>query len=156
MYQKPQSYDVRFLRYGVRQTEFFVILDRFLPFYPTPPPFGLGKSIFWKNRKNICKYYNLTNVYHKWQLYDVWSMRWEAQWTEFFVILDHFLRFYPPNNPKNLNFEKLKKTLGDIFLLHKCTKNHDHVVYYSLYSRVPLSRTLKGPSKKLKISQFSR
>ena len=33
MYQKSQSNDVRFLRYRVRQTEFFVILDRLLPFY---------------------------------------------------------------------------------------------------------------------------
>ena len=30
MYQKSQSYDVWFLRYGVQQTEFFVIMDRFL------------------------------------------------------------------------------------------------------------------------------
>ena len=35
MYQKSQVYDVRFLRYGVRQTEFFVILDHFLPFSPS-------------------------------------------------------------------------------------------------------------------------
>ena len=35
---KWQSYDVWFLRYGARQTEFFVILDYFLPFYkPTTP-----------------------------------------------------------------------------------------------------------------------
>ena len=27
----------------------------------------------------------------------------------FFVILDRFLAFYPPNNPKNQNFEKLTK-----------------------------------------------
>ena len=33
MYQKSQSNDVRFLRYRVRQTEFFVILDRLLPFH---------------------------------------------------------------------------------------------------------------------------
>ena len=29
-----QSYDERFLRYGVQQTEFFVILDQFLSLYP--------------------------------------------------------------------------------------------------------------------------
>ena len=34
VYQKPQSYEVQFLRYGVRQTEFFDILGHFLPFYP--------------------------------------------------------------------------------------------------------------------------
>ena len=32
-YQKWKSYDVWFLRYGVQQTEFFVILDCILPFY---------------------------------------------------------------------------------------------------------------------------
>ena len=34
MYHKLQSYDVWFLRYRVWQTEFFVILDNFLPIYP--------------------------------------------------------------------------------------------------------------------------
>ena len=37
---------------------------------------------------------------------------------------------YPPNNPKNQNFEKLKKMPGDI-ILQKCTKNQDHMLYYS-------------------------
>ena len=27
------------------------------------------------------------------------------------------------------NFEKLKKTSGDIIILQKCTKNHDHMCY---------------------------
>ena len=35
-----------------------------------------------------------------------------------FVILDHFLPFYPLNNPKNQNFEKMKKITGDIIILH--------------------------------------
>ena len=38
VYQKSQSYDVWFLRYGVRQTEYFVIMDRFLPFYSPMDP----------------------------------------------------------------------------------------------------------------------
>ena len=29
-------------------------------------------------------------------------------------------------------FEKLKKTPEDIIILHKCTKNHDHMLYCSL------------------------
>ena len=33
VYHKWQSYDVRFLRYGVWHTEFFLILDYILPFY---------------------------------------------------------------------------------------------------------------------------
>ena len=36
-YHKSKSYDVWFLRYGVWQTEFFLILDHFLPFTPLPP-----------------------------------------------------------------------------------------------------------------------
>ena len=51
--------------------------------------------------------------------------------TEFFVILDHFLPFYPPNNLKNQNFEKMKETLGDIIILHKCTINNIHMMYGS-------------------------
>ena len=45
--------------------------------------------------------------------------------------LDHFLPFYPTNNLKNQNFEKLKKTPGDTTILHKCTKNHDHMLHWS-------------------------
>ena len=33
VYQNPQLYEVQFLRYRVRQTEFFVILGHFLHFY---------------------------------------------------------------------------------------------------------------------------
>ena len=50
----------------------------------------------------------------------------------FFVILGHFLSFYPSNNPKNQNFEKMKKTPGVINVLHMCTKNYDRMMYYSL------------------------
>ena len=43
--------------------------------------------------------------------------------TECFVIFAHFLLFYPTNNPENQNFEKIKKTPGDIIVLLTCTKN---------------------------------
>ena len=44
----------------------------------------------------------------------------------------HFLHFYPPppKNPKNQNFEKIKKPAGDI-ILHTCTKTHNHMSYGS-------------------------
>ena len=46
-----------------------------------------------------------------------------------FVILDHFLPFYFPNNPKNQNFQKKKKKApGDIISLPKCTENHNHML----------------------------
>ena len=50
----------------------------------------------------------------------------------FLVILNHFLSFYPTNNPKNENFQKLKKGPGDTIILHKCMKNHDHMLYSCL------------------------
>ena len=49
----------------------------------------------------------------------------------YIVTLDHFLHSDPPNNPKNQNFEKMKKTCGDIIILHLCTTNDDHIMYGS-------------------------
>ena len=68
-------------------------------------------------------------MYHKWQSYNVWFLRYGARQTEFFLILEHFMPFYPTNNPKNQNFEKIKA--GDIIILQNCTKNHDHMLYCS-------------------------
>ena len=51
----------------------------------------------------------------------------ERDQQEFFVILDRFLPFYPPNGPQNQNFIKTKPTPGDI-ILQMCTKmlgSHD-------------------------------
>ena len=62
-------------------------------------------------------------------MYGSWYM--EHDWENFFVILDYFLPFYPTNNPKNRNFEKMKNPPGDIIILHKCTKNNDHILYCS-------------------------
>ena len=47
----------------------------------------------------------------------------------FFVILDHFLHFYSPNNLKNQNFEKMKQPPRDIITLHMCTINGNHMMY---------------------------
>ena len=60
-------------------------------------------------------------------------------------IICHFKLFfdlYPTNNMKNQNFEKNGKkkkttkkththTPGNTIILHKCTKNHDHMSYCS-------------------------
>ena len=44
-----------------------------------------------------------------------------------FLILDHFLPFYPLTaKNENITHTKNKQTLGDIIILHKCTKNHVH------------------------------
>ena len=43
-------------------------------------------------------------------MYDSWDMDHSRQ--NVFVILDHFLPFYPPNDLENKSFEKLKKMPG--------------------------------------------
>ena len=63
--------------------------------------------------------------------YDVWFLKYEVRRTEFFVILDHFLSFDPPNNPQNQNFQKKKESPGDIIILHLCTTNDDYMMYGS-------------------------
>ena len=127
LHHKWQSYDVWFLRYGVQQTEFFVILDRFLS-SPAPHPYGPRRSKFWKYEKSTWRCYHFTNVYLKWQSYDVSLLRHGVQQTECFVILDCFMPFKPPNNWKNQNFEK---TPGDIIILYMCTINDNHMMYGS-------------------------
>ena len=88
------------------------------------------------------RYYHFTHVYHKWWSYDVWLLRNWAQQIELFAILDHFLLFYTLKNPKNQNFQNLKKSPGDTIILHKCTKNHDQMVYCSCnMANLDISRT---------------
>ena len=118
-----------------RDTEiFFVILGYFLPFYPTNNPKNQNFEKTFK-KDLTWRYRHFTLACHKWWSYDVWFLRYGTRWTEFFVILDHFLPFYPPtpppNNLNNQNFEIMKKVLGDMIILHKFTKNHDLMLYCS-------------------------
>ena len=43
--------------------------------------------------------------------------------------MDRFLTFYPPTDPENQNFEKMKKTLEDIIILQMFTINDSHIKY---------------------------
>ena len=59
-------------------------------------------------------------------------LRYRVQQTKFFVILGHFLLFYTTIDPKiKPNFEKVKKTTGDIIILHLRTPNDNHMMYGS-------------------------
>ena len=130
VYHKSRSYDVWFLRYKVQRTEFFVILGHFYPL----TLLTTQKIKTWKNEKNSWRYYHFKHEYHKWKSYDVWFLRYGAQQTNFFLILDHFLPFYtisPANNTENQNLEKMKITPGDIIILHKCNINYNHMIYGS-------------------------
>ena len=49
-----------------------------------------------------------------------------------FFLLDNFLPFYPLTAWKmKISKKQMKKTPGDIIILHKCTTNHDHMLYCS-------------------------
>ena len=122
--QKSRSYEIGFLRYGVRQAEFFVILWHFLPFQPPNNP----KNQNFKSEKKIWRYFNFTHLHHIWQSYDVWFLRDGAQQTKFLVSLDNFLPFYPPMDPENQNFRKMNTTPEDIIILQKHTINDSHMM----------------------------
>ena len=98
-------------------------------FCPFDPPLKIWKiKILIKWKKNSWRYYHL---YHKCinENHDVWFPRYGVWQTEFFLTLDHFLPFYSPNNPKNHNFDKVKKTTREIIILYKCTINENYMMY---------------------------
>ena len=72
--------------------QFFTILAHFLSFYPINNP----ENQILQIRKNTWTYYYFIHMYQKWQSYDVWFLRYGVQQLELFVILDHFMLFYPP------------------------------------------------------------
>ena len=103
------------------------VLSFWVIFCPFTPQFA--KSKFWKNEKKTWRYYRFTQVYHKWQSYHAWFLRYRVPRTELFVILNHFLLFNPTKNPENENFEKKKKynnnnkkMPGDNIILHVYSK----------------------------------
>ena len=57
-------------------------------------------------------------VYIKIMMYSFWDVRQNKGFLSFWAI---FLHFDTSNNPKNQNFEKLKKMPADIIILHLCT-----------------------------------
>ena len=69
-------------------------------------------------------------MYQKSQTYDAWFLKYEVR-DLIFCHLGPFLPFYPPNDPENQNFEKMKKMPADIILLHMCTINEDRMMYDS-------------------------
>ena len=90
------------------------IFSHFGPFFALLPPKQPWKSKLWKNEQNTWRIHHFTNVYHKWQSYDVWSLRNGVQQKEF------FLSFW-----KSKFWKTEKKLFGDfIFLnLSLCTIN---------------------------------
>ena len=91
-----------------------------------------------KKKKNCWGYNHFTHVHRKLQSYEVRFLRCRVRETNFFAIMGNFLSFYPTNNPKNQNFQKLKKNNNnkkkhlDISSFNTSeTKNDDHMLYCS-------------------------
>ena len=105
------------------------------------------KSEFWKNEQ---KFLEISSFYtcvpnHNHMKYSSWDTEWDRIfchfgpffvfytvpeiWHVIDVIIFHFGLYI--SSPKNENFKKMKKTPGDIIILYKCTKNHDHMLYCS-------------------------
>ena len=128
-HHKWKLYDVWFLRYGTQQN-----FSHFRPFFVLLHPLPLTTERI-KILKKMKKTSGDIIILHKCtindnhMIYGSWDINCNRQ--IFFVIFGHFLLFYLPNSPKNENITKLKKTPGDIIILHKCTKNHDHMLQCS-------------------------
>ena len=69
----------------------------------------------------------MRNKNHNHMRYGFWD---GVRQTNFFVRFGHFLPFYPPNNPINQNFEKIKNAYYTC-ILYMCTKTSDHMVFAS-------------------------
>ena len=93
VYQKSQSYDIRFLRCGVRQTEFFVISGH-----------------LFLNEKNAWMYPFIC-VHQRWQSYDVWSRDMECNRCNFFSFWVISCIFIPLTIQKIRTLKKSKKCL---------------------------------------------
>ena len=93
-------------------------------FYNCIPQMKIIWYIKWKKKK---KKNRKKKHLEALQTHDVGFLRYGVQQAEFLVILGHFLPFYPTNNPQNQIFEK-------IIILHKCTKNLDHIIMFICYT----------------------
>ena len=72
VYQKPQSYEVWFLSYGVKPTKIFSFWAIFHPF-TSLMALKVKICIKCKKRPEI-----LSFAYHEWRSYDVWSLRYKV------------------------------------------------------------------------------
>ena len=119
--------EVRFLRYRVRHNflSFWAIFCSFTPQ-------TTWKTKIKKKCMEISSFYTCVP-----QMTIIWCMFPEI-WSVADIILYCFGLFFallPLNSPKNQNLKKKKKwkkASGGIIILHKCTKNYDHMLYCSL------------------------
>ena len=133
--QKPQSYKVWFLRYGVRHTEFFLSFwaifcpSTLLP--PIPSPYNPENQNFKKPNEvsgDVIILQKCTiNADHI--MYGSWDIRHSGQSFLSFRVI--FCLLTNLKIEKNQNFEKRNKKPGYIIILHLCTTNDNYMMYGS-------------------------
>ena len=117
-YYKLKLYGVLFLRYGVQQTKFFVILDHLLP-PNNPNNQNLEKM---KKCQEILSFYTFT-------INGSWDIDCN---TYFFCHFGPFFALLPSkNNLENEILKKWKTPLDIIIILHVCNINDNHMMYGS-------------------------
>ena len=141
-----------FLRYQAQQTEFFVILGYFLPFYPPDKLENQNLEKMKKTPGGVIIILNMSTINENHMMYDSWDMD-RQNFFSFWTISCPFKFPPPPNNPENQNFEKMKKTPEDIIILHKCTINDYHMIYGS-WDMKCTRRNVFSYSNKFKLINF--
>ena len=129
VYQKSWWYDLQFLRYRGWQTEignygpFFALL---LPHLKTPKI-----RILKKMKKKLLKTStsDTCSKKHNCMRYGYWDMEWDRQKFLSFCVI--FCPFTLQTTRKIKVLNKIKKTSGDIIILHTSNKTHIHMMYGS-------------------------
>ena len=97
------------------------------PIFALIPHYWPQKSKFWKNENNTWRCHHFTNMYHKWQSYDIWLLRYKCI---FFCHLGPFFAILSPSQPKKWKHQKneKKKCLEISSFYTSVLKNHDHML----------------------------
>ena len=101
-------------------SEIWSVMDRifchFRIFFCPFTPLTTWKIKLLKKWKNTWSYYHFTHLYHKWQPYNVWLLRYGHNCLLFWTI---YCPFTTLRTQKNKNFEKREKTL-EILWFYTC------------------------------------
>ena len=129
VYHKWQSHDIWFLRYDAWRTEFFVIWNVFCHFTPlTTWKIQILKN--WQKTPGYIITLHMCAINDNQMMYGSWDIERERQiFLSFWTI---FCSFYPRNNPKYQNFEKMKKSTWRYFT-KVYQKSESYVILFLRY-----------------------